>query len=93
MRRDRPFSVADIRYASRPGSFSKGGKTPMLGKGDRTMTATADSAGTQSPARTGQKSTDNRSAAKGGAPTHGRSVSMPAKPSRTAPAKAGRNFR
>jgi hypothetical protein len=34
--------------------FAKGGDTPMFGKGDRTVTDVADSAGPQQPGRTEQ---------------------------------------
>jgi len=34
--------------------FAEGGDTPMFGKGDRTVTATSDSAGPQEPGRTEQ---------------------------------------
>jgi hypothetical protein len=35
-------------------TFAEGGDTPMFGQGDRTVTAPADAAGTQSPGRTEQ---------------------------------------
>ena len=90
MRRTKPFSTDDIRYASRPGSFLKGGKTPMLGKGDRTKTATADAAGDQTPAQTAQKSKNDLRYAKGGSKIPGFSVSLPAVGGHCAPIHKGR---
>ena len=46
--------------------FAKGGTTPMFGKGDRTVTATEDAAGQQTPAQTTSESKTDRKYATGG---------------------------
>jgi hypothetical protein len=68
-------------------TFAKGGATMMLGKGDRTRTASSDAANVQTAGRTGHKTSGkNLKHAEGGPRTSGTSVSEKAKPGRTAPA-------
>ena len=56
----------------------------MFGRGDRTVTASADAAGEQTPAITSQKSKSNRKFAEGGSPH------AMVKPQAADPAAAGR---
>jgi hypothetical protein len=46
--------------------FAEGGKTPMFGKGDRTVTATEDAAGEQTPGQTSSDSKNDPKYAEGG---------------------------
>jgi len=69
----------------RRAAFSKGGDTPMFGKGDRTVTAPTDAAGEQTPAITSQKSKNNPRFVKGGSPhSIQQQAADPAAPGRTA---------
>ena len=63
--------------------YGRGGKTPMFGKGDRTKTATPESAGPQTAGMTSQKSKRNPRFNEGGATKFGPSKSVPAKAGRT----------
>jgi hypothetical protein len=57
------------RSAQKDAALAKGGDTPMHGKGDRTVTAPADSAGKQQPGTTGHKtSSRGGKLAEGGSP-------------------------
>jgi hypothetical protein len=71
-------------------AFARGGSTRMLGKGDRTTTATEDAAGRQTPGQTTTKSQDNPKFARGGKRIPGFSVSLPAQPGHCAPIHKGR---
>jgi hypothetical protein len=76
-------------------TFGKGGSTKMLGRGDRTKVATADSAGEQTPAITSQKAKDKRKFAEGGTMPRSGGLASPAKPEHTGPpgATAGQSTR
>jgi len=71
--------------AQRGAALARGGNTPMFGRDNRTRTATADAAGTQTPAITSQKSRDNLKHAAGGTLRRGGSLASSATPSRTGP--------
>jgi hypothetical protein len=72
-------------------TFAEGGKTRMLGKGDRTTTATPDAAGTQTSGQTTTKSRDNLPRAKGGRRIdEGWGLALPAQPGMCAPARPDR---
>jgi hypothetical protein len=47
-------------------TFAEGGTTPMFGKGDRTVTATEDAAGEQTPGQTSSDSKNDPKYATGG---------------------------
>jgi hypothetical protein len=73
--------------SERPTTFAKGGAANrMLGKGDRTRTASSDAANTQAQGVTGHKTSlgQNLKQAAGGSRTSGAaSLSKPAAPGRT----------
>jgi hypothetical protein len=66
-------------------SFAEGGATRMLGKGTRTVTATPDAAGEQTPGQTASRSRDNLQRAKGGPKVHVGGLSRPAVGGSTGP--------
>jgi hypothetical protein len=71
-------------------AFAEGGKTHMLGQGDRTVTATSDAAGQQTAGQTANRSKDNRRFAKGGPKNIGYGLALPAVGGATAPTRLGR---
>jgi hypothetical protein len=71
-------------------AFARGGKTHMLGKRDRTITAMPDAAGAQTPGQTANKSKDNPKFARGGSKNQGYGLALPAVGGATAPTRLGR---
>jgi hypothetical protein len=71
-------------------AFASGGQAKMLGKGDRTVTATQDAAGRQTPGQTTTKSKDNPRFTRGGPKIKGFSISLPAVGGHCAPIHKGR---
>ena len=70
-------------------AFAKGGGPKMLGRGDRTRTASKDSAGKQAPGRTGHMTSSRGSALAEGGDTKmfKRQAADPAPPGRTSKAQ------
>jgi hypothetical protein len=73
------------RETERGAAYARGGRTKMLGLRDRTVTATEDAAGEQTPGQTANKSKDNRRSARGGPPVHVGGLALPAVGGSTGP--------
>jgi hypothetical protein len=81
------------RETERGAAYARGGKgdnQKMLGRGDRTVTATLDSAGEQTAGQTANRSKNNLTRAKGGRRIDNKwGIAYPAQPGMCGPAKPG----
>lgn len=76
-----PAEGATMKQSEHNVTFAKGGNTPMFGKGDRTVTAPSDAAGSQEPGCTSHdpKGDGGKFAAGGSGKMFGYAGSQPAR--------------